>query len=97
MGTKSVAEPMDWHHRCDIPACNCGRCHQCGQEMPEPNRRFAQPSTNERLRHLLAVALDPSEDEDHEWCDEDGNAMHRFDRGAFEADVRAALASKDPT
>jgi hypothetical protein len=25
----------DWHHRCDIPACNCGRCHQCGEDMPE--------------------------------------------------------------
>lgn len=26
----------EWHHRCDIPACNCGRCHHCGADMPEP-------------------------------------------------------------
>jgi hypothetical protein len=30
------AGPEDWHHRCDIAACNCGRCHQCGEDMPDP-------------------------------------------------------------
>jgi hypothetical protein len=29
------APDLDWHHRCDIAACNCGRCHHCGAEMPE--------------------------------------------------------------
>ena len=31
---------VDWHHRCDIPACNCGRCHQCGEDMPDPMDRL---------------------------------------------------------
>jgi hypothetical protein len=25
----------DWHSRCDVAACNCGRCHQCGEVVPE--------------------------------------------------------------
>lgn len=34
-GVSGDRYPLDWHHRCDIPACNCGRCHGCGKEMPE--------------------------------------------------------------
>ncbi len=30
-----VTPEHDWHHRCDIAACNCGRCHQCGEIVAE--------------------------------------------------------------
>ena len=49
-----------------------------------------------RLRHLLAVAIDPDEDTAHEWCDEDSGGTHRFDRASFEVATRAALAPGEP-
>lgn len=51
----------------------------------------------ERLRHLLAVALDPADDEAHEWCDVDSDGYHRFDSESFEREAReyAALAALD--
>jgi hypothetical protein len=61
----------------------------------ERARHAALVEENSRLRHLLAVALDPSEDEEHEWCDVTSGGEHTFDRFSFERDARAALASEE--
>jgi len=58
-------------------------------------RYAALVKENSRLRHLLAVALDPSEDEQHEWCDVTSDGEHTFDSFSFERDARATLTPED--